>query len=238
MLTLYKYGPAWDVLDISPFCSKVEVYFRLRKIDYTPHIANSRKSPKQKLPTVKVDDQVICDSSAIVAHFESLSAKPLDAGMTPLEVSVAYAYRGLIEEKLYFVAAWARWGDDSAWLNYRPAIMGYFGKIGLPSFLHSIFATMARKQVLNAIREQGIGRHSREDIYAMGAEILKSISVFLADKTYFMGEQVRTIDVTVYAFLSAIMDVGMDTPLKQAALSLPNLGAYCARMKRAINEDV
>jgi glutathione S-transferase len=236
MLTLYKYGSAWDLLDISPFCSKVEAYFRLSKIDYTAQIANAQKSPKQKLPTVKLDNQVICDSSVIVAHFESISANPMDAGMTPLEVSIAQAYRALFEEKLYFVAAWARWADDTAWVSYRPAITGYFGKLGLPSFLHAFFAKMARKQVLNSIRAQGIGRHSPDEIYAMGAEILRAISTFLGDKTFFMGEQVRTIDATAYAFLSAIIDAPLETPLKQVALSLPNLSAYCARMKRKVTE--
>ncbi|MBR7745956.1 glutathione S-transferase family protein [Undibacterium baiyunense] len=234
MLTLYKYGSVWDVLDISPFCSKVEVYFRLQKIDYRAQIANAQKSPKQKLPTVRLEDRVICDSSVILAHFESISDHPLDAGMSPLELSIAQAYRALLEEKLYFVAAWIRWADDKAWMIYRPAIMQYFGQLGLPSFLHSFFAKMARKQVLKSIRAQGIGRHNPAEIDAIGTDILKAISVFLANKTYFMGEQVRTIDATAYAFLSAIIDVPMETALKQTALSLPNLREYCERMKHKI----
>ncbi len=236
MLKLYKYGPAWGTLDMSPFCLKVEVYFQLMKIAYTPQVANAQKAPKQKLPSVNLEGQVLCDSALIVAHFEANSPHPLDAGMTPLEISLAKAYGALFEEKLYFVTAWARWADDAAWAVYREPIKVYFGKIGVPKFLHGMVAKMARKQVLKSIWVQGIGRHSRDEIYAMGADILQTASVFLGDKPYFLGEQVRTIDATVYAFLSAILDVPIETALKQAALNLPNLAAYCARMKTKLDE--
>lgn len=235
MLNLYKFGPAWDTLDLSPFCLKVEVYFRLMKIAYTPYIANAQKAPKQKLPTVTFNNQVICDSSSILAHFEAKSPNALDAGMTPLDTSLSKAYGALFEEKLYFVVAWARWGDDRVWDSYRDPIKTYLGAQGVPKFLHTMVAKIARKQMCKSIWVQGIGRHSRDEIYAMGTDILQAASVFLAEKTYFMGDQVRTIDATVYAFLSAILDVPLETPLKQALLDLPNLTAYCARMKAKLS---
>lgn len=234
-ITLYKYGPFGDVSDLSPFCRKVEIYFQLMRVPYTPEISSPRKSPKQKLPAVLVDDKIISDSSAILAHFESHSSHALDEGMSAEERAMALAFQALFEEKLYFIVAWTRWGDDAGWATYRHAFTNYFGFLGVPSFLQGFVAKMARKGVLKSIWAQGIGRHSPDEIYGMGAQILNSISVFLGDKKFFMGEQVRTIDATAYAFLSGIIGVPIETPLKRMVLASPKLMAYCGRMREELS---
>lgn len=34
MLTLYQFEPAWGLPNASPFCMKLETYFRMANLDY------------------------------------------------------------------------------------------------------------------------------------------------------------------------------------------------------------
>lgn len=235
MITLFKYGPFGDVSDMSPFCRKVEVYFQLMNIPYTPKISGPQKSPKQKLPTIHVDGRIISDSSVIIAHFEAQQTHSLDMGMNAEEHAIATAFQAMLEEKLYFITAWSRWADNAGWSAYQPAFQKYFKTVGVPSLMIPLVMKVARKKVVKSIWTQGIGRHTPAEIYAMGAQILKAVSDFLGDKPFLMGEQVRTIDATVFAFLSGIIHVPIETPLKRAALALPNLVSYCATMQAELD---
>lgn len=51
-VTLQRYLPGWDLLDICPFCFKVEVYLKLAEIPYTTVLGDPRKAPKRKLPVL------------------------------------------------------------------------------------------------------------------------------------------------------------------------------------------
>jgi glutathione S-transferase len=235
VITLFKYGPFGDVSDMSPFCRKVEVYFQLMRIAYTPKISGPQKSPTQKLPTINVDGTIISDSSTIISHFEAQHAQALDIGMSPEEKAIALAFQAMFEEKLYFITAWARWADDAGWVSYQPAFQIYFKNIGVPSLMIPLVLNIARKKVVKSIWTQGIGRHTPDEIYAMGEQILIAVSVYLGDKAFLMGPQVRTIDATAFAFLSGIIHVPIETPLKRAALALPNLLAYCDRMQTELD---
>lgn len=42
------------------------------------------------------------------------------------------------------------------------------------------------------------GRHSKEEIEQMAIDDITAISTFLADKQYFMGSKLTTIDATVW----------------------------------------
>jgi glutathione S-transferase len=46
-----------------------------------------------------------------------------------------------------------------------------------------------------------------------------------------MGEEPTSLDATAYAWLAHILWVPFQGPVKEYAVSLPNLAAYCHRMK-------
>ena len=112
-----------------------------------------------------------------------------------------------------------------AWGLMRDA---YFGAI--PALLRPLITTQIRKQSFNVMKGQGLGRHSREELYALGAADLRSIAGFLGDKPFFMGERATSADATVYAWLSSILDTSLASPLQDAARAHATLVSYTARL--------
>jgi len=51
-------------------------------------------------------------------------------------------------------------------------------------------------------------------------------------------EAPSSIDAAVYAFLANILWVPVNSPLKRHATALPNLEAYCQRMKARYYSDI
>ena len=65
----------------------------------------------------------------------------------------------------------------------------------------------------------------------MGKADLDAASDFLADKPYFLGQRPSSLDATAFGFLGVSVYVQGDNPLFNHAASLPNLVAYCERMR-------
>jgi glutathione S-transferase len=91
-----------------------------------------------------------------------------------------------------------------------------------------------RKGVRKALYLQGIGRHSRDEIYEIGKADLSALSTWLGGKPYFMGDVASSLDAIAYAFLANILVPPFDSPLKSHAMSLGNLWPYCERMREQL----
>lgn len=233
LITLYKFGPAWGASDLSPFCTKVDAYLRMRGIPFETAVGDSRKAPKGKLPYLVDDGVTIADSRDIIAHLEAKADAPLDAGISPGERALGTAYRALLEEELYFHVVYQRWQLDSGWSHYVPRLKQYAGDIGAPTFLAPLLLPAIRRQVVRNLHGQGMGRHTPEQVEGRAREALEALSTQLGDGPYFLGERPRTIDATVFAFLVALMAGPFESKCKQYALAQPNFVAYVERIKAA-----
>ncbi len=235
MVVLHKYIAAWGLPDISPFCTKVEIYLRMAGWAYTSKVGDSRKAPKGKLPYIEIEGQTICDSSDIIDALEARTDHPLgapiDAGLSATDKAVARAMQSMLEEHFYFVSAWNRWGKDEAWAQYQPVLKDFVSQVGVPAFAAGFVTGLIRRDVIKSIRNQGVGRHSEAQIDAIGIKLLTAVSDWLGDKPFILGEQPRILDATVYAFLIGILDAPMQGAIKTHLQSRANLLAYCARMK-------
>ncbi len=82
-----------------------------------------------------------------------------------------------------------------------------------------------------------MGRHYEVEIMEIAYADLDALSSFLAAKYFFLGETPSSVDAAVYAFLGNILGVPVNSPLKRHATALPNLEAYCDRMKAQYYTD-
>ena len=82
----------------------------------------------------------------------------------------------------------------------------------------------------SALLAQGYGRHSRDEIFALGAADLRAVAGLLGDDPFFLGETPRTIDVVAYAFL-ANLHYWQPGPLKSALAAHPNLVTFVERAR-------
>lgn len=225
MITLHTLPGAWGLESLSPFCAKVEVYLKVRGLPYRTKIG-SRGAPKGKFPwIVDEDGTALGDSSAILARLEGRATSPLDEGLDPAARARAHVLQRTFEESLYFVLLWSRWVDDVGWAAMRSVLAE-----SLPAAVRWFLPTVIRRKVSSALVAQGTGRHRREEIYDLGRRDLEAISKLLGEGPYFLGDRLRTIDVTAYAFLANVLAEGVSTPLRDAASALPNLGAFVERV--------
>jgi glutathione S-transferase len=233
MITLHKFGPALGLPDISPFCIKVETYLRMAGVPFRAAVMDVRKAPKQKLPCVDDDGTIVCDSRDIIAHFEAKIPNPLDAALTARERSIATAFRGLVEEEMYFHGLYLRWQLDENFAGYAPVLREYLASNGVPGLLAPLVVRMVRKQVIRALFGQGTGRHTREQVEARACAALDALAQQLGEGPYFLGDRPRTIDATVFAFVWTTLEAPFESRARRHAQTLGNLVAYSARMRDA-----
>jgi len=134
--------------------------------------------------------------------------------------------RRMLEENLYWVITYSQWMEDAAWEAYKPVILG-----SLSSAERQTAETQFREVLRGYLHAQGRWRHSRAEVYEIGNADLSALSVYLQEKPYVMGEEPTTLDATAYAFLTRVLWVPYESPLKTHLQTLTNLVDYCQRMR-------
>jgi glutathione S-transferase len=238
MLTVYKFTSFGRSSDMSQFVVKLETYLRMAGIPYQTAVGDPRSAPKKKLPYIDDDGKVIADSSLILAHLQSKHGDTLDDGrLSPEERATARAWKALFESDLYFVIAYNRWWRDEDFALYRPALLRFLGEAGVPAVIRPIAATMVRRGTKAQLFQQGVARHSFDEVMAFGCEQLAAVSDFLGGKPFFLGDRPSSLDATAFAFVSAILWGPFEGPLKSFAQRRANLVSYCERMHDAYWRD-
>lgn len=225
MITLYTMPGTAEIESLSPFCTKVEVYLEIQSIPYRTKVGDPRKAPKGKMPFIVEGDAKIADSSAILDYLEGKSEHPLDRGLDAASRARAHLLKRTLEESLYFALLWSRWADDDGWAEMRPRVAAM-----VPAPLRWLLPGLIRRSVVASCVAQGIGRHSREEIYALGGADIKAVAGVLGDRSYLVDDELRTIDIVAYAFLVNILLWPKPSPLTEAVRALPKLEAYVKRV--------
>ncbi len=224
MIKLYAAAPAWGLPNVSPFVLKVDCYLRMVELPYELCSFQSSEdfaqAPKGKIPYIEDRGQKVADSGFILEYLQTTYRDQLgDQHLSP---------RRLMEEHLYWAIVYARYMEDAIWDQLKYVLFGTYGY--RPAELEAV-AAQYRDVVHTYLHGQGLGRHSRAEVYALGNADMTALSAYLEDKPYFMGEKPTSLDATAYGFLANVLYVGYETPLQTHARALPNLRAYCDRMR-------
>jgi glutathione S-transferase len=186
-------------------------------------------SPNGKLPYIVLPDgSKMTDSNRIIFHLEQTIENPLDADMTPAELADALAWHRLIEEHLYWSGIiQPRWREDAGWETYIPYIVQ--GAEVTPELRVVLDAFRAR--IMAEFDGQGMGRRTDEEVFEVLREDIDALSNHLGDQPFFLGDQPRSLDASVYSTLRHIIDVPFDWPGKPYTRGKANLLAYADRMR-------
>ncbi len=234
MIELFQPPPGFNVPNPSPFCVKLEILLKMSGLPYEITIeGNPRNGPTGKIPYIKDGDKCMGDSGLIQNYLEEHYKIDFNKGLDDEQKAISLAFTRLIDEHLYWVLVYARWMEDE---NWKPLKKRFFG--GLPFPMNILIARMARKDLAQSLHGHGIGRHSRTEIYAMGAADIKACADFLGDKDFAFGAEPTALDATLYGHIGGIIDPPFPSPLKDAALSHDNLIAYCQRMRARFFPDL
>ena len=228
MITLHGFGPALGLPDPSPFVLKTHLLLRLHKVefDYVPSMKNLQIAPKGKLPFIKDDEKIICDSFFINEYLKEHYSNNLDNHLTEEQIAEAHFISKSIEENFYWCIVYFRWIYEKNWKIIKKL---FFGKMPFP--FNKIIPRVANKDVQKALHGHGLGRHSEEEILFIAEQHLKALNTFLGGKQFCFGDKSSSLDATVYAFLAQVLLATIDSPLSEIAKKHQHLVDYCNNMQ-------
>jgi glutathione S-transferase len=227
MIRLIQFPRMLGLPNPSPFCIKVEVLLKMAGLAYECEFAaNPGKGPKGKLPAIVDDGEVIGDSEIIRWHLERKYGIDFDQGLSQGERAIGHAFARMAEERTYWVLVYSRWIEEANWQLFRDNLFS-----SMPGFVRTMLGPPIRRRVRNMLRAQGIGLHSRDEIYAMGAKDVDAIATQLGTKTFLLGSEPTSADAAVWPYIVGTLVPSLESPLKQAIRKHPNLVEYSERMR-------
>lgn len=225
MISLTLFPGAFNEPSASPFCMKAWCLLKASGLPFDLKVtADPRQSPKGKFPVIELDGTVIADSEQICTHIEAISGKDFNQGLSDRERATSQAIIRMVEEHLYFGILMDRWGEDDNWAHVRQAFFS-----GFPWFLRVIIPGIARKQTLQALHGQGMGRHSADERFDRVRRDVVALRDLLGDKPYLFGDQPTAADYSVVPMLRAAIVTPVEKPLGQFIKYDPGLTAYVTR---------
>jgi glutathione S-transferase len=226
MIKLQVFGPAFGLVDPSPFVTKAHLLLRLAGIAYEPVRGNVRKAPKGKLPVLDDNGAIVADSTFIRRHIEKKYGFNYDAGLTPKQIGCAWAVEKMLEDHLYWALIRERWLEPE---NFARGPAHFFD--ALPTLLRPIVRRMVVKQVRSNAHGHGMGRHGTDEQTWLASRAITAVAQVLGDRRYLMRDQPCGADATVYAFLAGALCEMFDSPIRVEVKKHANLTAYAQRME-------
>lgn len=216
---LYQHPP-WNFIPSPlPACIKVETYCRMMKIPY----ANVYKAgTDQKLPYLEYQGET--KKHDLLSFLNSKFEVDADASLSDKDKACSRAFQCMAEENTFWSLMYYRWVDNFA------ETKKYFK--GLDVVRKNVRPKLDQGKCVKCLEAHEIGKHNKEEIYAIGEKDLRAMSAFLDDKEFFMGSEPSTIDCTMFGLLSCLLHTAENSPLaKVVKEDLKNLVDFCDRMK-------
>jgi glutathione S-transferase len=225
VILLYTFGPYFGLPDPSPFVMKAEVLLKMANLPFETDTGGFSKAPKGKLPYVVDGGETIADSSLIRLHIERKYGFDFDAGLSPAERGIAWAFEKMCEDHLYWAGLHARWMIDE---NFDKGPHRFFDSAPAP--LRPFIIAMVRRQVRRNLWGHGMGRHTVAEMDQLAVRDIDAIADFLGDKAYLMGGRPCGADASIFPFVAHALCPLFATAIRTRAEQKSNLVAYRDRL--------
>jgi glutathione S-transferase len=195
---LYQLPPVFSLLSLSPYCAKVQLGFRLKKLEYK--VVNllfaDRINPRSKLPYVVWGDRKLEDSTAILEAIDREGDAPSLIPSDPKMRAEAHLLEDWADESLYWQGVYAKFCDEAHWKLLLPEFRSHF-----PALLRPVGPLVARRQTLAKLDAQGLSRRAPELVRAEFCRHLDSLEARLEGRRWLVGDSMSIADVAVTAML-------------------------------------
>lgn len=188
--------------------------------------ANPRKGPKGKNPWIELDGERIGDSEFIIDLLKRRHGVDLDEGLTPEQIALGHAWRRTFEEHFHQVLEWE--------LFFQPAAAAWIQsslRSQMPAALAWPVFFLMQRQFGRQLYARGIARHPPEVIAQKGRSDLDALSAFLGERQFLLTDRPTSADTAVFGLVAPMVYWPMQTPVAAHARALPNVKAYCDRMR-------
>ena len=221
MITLYTFGPMFGLPDPSPFCMKADVQLKMSGLPYKLDHSGFMKAPKGKQPYIDDNGRKIADSTFIRWHLEDKHKIDFDPGLTAEQKATAWAFEKLCEDQLYWGMVRDRWVNHG---NFDKGPVTFFESV--PALIRPLVKAKARRDVGNALKGQGLGRHSVEETERIVIHGVEALADFLGSKPFLMGANPCGADAATFSWVAGFLCPHFDGPIHRAGMARTNLVAY------------
>jgi len=204
---LHMHPPSKTLPTTSMFCLKLETYIRMHKIPYESHYGY-KVGKNGKVPWIEYKTDRISDSASIIQFLDkTFEISPIDSHLSEAQQHIAHALQVMLEENTYWAVQYSRWVDR--FNEFKREIAEWNGGgIGF-----NVNVKMSQRKVRSGLESHGLGRHTKEEVYALAAKDLKALSGVLGEQQYLFGDSVSTVDLVAFSLVAQITQLGLDTPL-------------------------
>ncbi len=227
MITLYQFDPSFGLINVSPFCVKLESWLRLAGLAYRVEVIfDPSVSPKGRAPFIEDDDgQRIADSALVIEHLRQSRGVDPDDWLTPAQRGIGRAIGAMLEDRLYFATLYNRWVAPSNWRTVRSRMLG-----GLPDQVADTIREHQRARILG----HGIGANDAEEIGAIAAADIAALGDILGNQSFLFGDRPASADCTAFGFVHGLTCEAFDGADRRAVQDRPSLLAYERRMRERL----
>eukprot|EP00058_Branchiostoma_floridae_P024685 XP_002610175.1 hypothetical protein BRAFLDRAFT_216960 [Branchiostoma floridae] len=204
-------------------CLKVETWLRMAgvKYEFVDASKSGQRSKYGQLPFVELNGTEIADSNIIIQRLARQFNADLDADLSPEQQAVALTISRMVEEH-------TKWSEPFIALDTTE----------IKDYKFSYFVLCFLKVMQTKLYHQGVGRHSKTEVYQLGNADIRALSALLGDKPFLMGTKPTTVDASVFGQLAQVVYTQLPSPHRQVIInSCDNLLDYCDRIKDQFYPD-
>jgi glutathione S-transferase len=224
-IKLFQFPRMFGIPNLSPFCCKLETWLRMAGVPYevvdTP---DPRKGPKGKLPFIEDAGVRIADTSIIIDHLVKSRGVDPDARLDASQRAIALLVQRTLEEHYAFVLAYTHLVREEG-LRHTGVRFA-----SVPALVRPLVGRAVRGRVKNLLWQQGILRHSDEDIIEAALRDWRAVLTVMGQGPYFFGDEPTGIDAIVFGALATSVLTPIESPIRDFLRSQPGCVAYAERM--------
>nr|XP_002734687.2 PREDICTED: failed axon connections homolog [Saccoglossus kowalevskii] len=190
-----------------------------------------RLSRSHRTPWIEYNGEVVSDSGFIIEFLNERLKVNLNSHLDATEKAIARAFREMVEENLCWTLAYIKWLDKTP-SNLLTTIYPQ----------RTVVIWLMRKAIEPVMKKtlylQGIGRHTRQEVFSRVEKDFLALSAFLGNKAYMFGNKPSEEDCSIFAVLAQftwnLPGTNIETFIKG---DCKNLEEYCYRMKERFWPD-
>lgn len=223
---------AKQVPNLSPFAIKLETWLRLQKLKYKVVETFKFSTQKSQIPFIVFNGEEIADSQMIIRYLSKYFGLDETEGLSAELQAASRAFRILIENSFSWTCFCYRYVHH--YLLFKKV-----HRLPRGTILNTISRFLLKMAVNHNSRGAGIGRHTPQEIYEIGADDIRAISRFLGDKKYLCGDKITVVDCAVFGQLVQVSEVkSMPYPQRDIIESeCPNVRTYIDCIKGELWPD-
>ncbi|XP_032240508.2 failed axon connections homolog isoform X2 [Nematostella vectensis] len=221
---LHQHPPGPTIPGFLPNSLKLETYLRMVKIPYENFYESKLGSSKEKVPFIEYQGDKVQDTNFCIKYLNKKFNVDPDAHLSAEQKAMCHAIQAMAEENTYWSLAYYRWVD-----NYQETKKYYSN---LAPVYKDLRPKLDQNKCIKCMQAHGIGKHTKEEIYAIAEEDLRAMSALLGEKEFFMDSEPCTLDCTMFGLLACFVYGTEESPQnKLIREELKNLADFCDRMK-------